>query len=331
MLHRLLPALCLCILAIPAWSQEAAGGLAESVPEKILVVGQRPGPGLWKISKDGHVLWVFGTYNPLPKKMEWRSHEVETILSQSQEYLPLPAWSASVGFFRGITLLPHVIGMKKNPDGAKLKDLMPADVYARWLVLKTKYIGENEELERERPFFAADALYRNALMHAGLSNGHEVVNAIDALVKQKKIKTTHSAIKLSMDDPAKLLKDFKKSPLEDVECFSKTLERLETDIDAMRIRANAWAKGDLGTIEKLSYADRDAACGNAMLNSAAFKAQPGFDGVQERVLALWLAAAEKALATNASTFAVLHMRDILDPRGYVAALQAKGYLVEKPD
>ena len=54
------------------------------------------------------------------------------------------------------------------------------------------------------------------------------------------------------------MRDFKKSSLDDLACFSKTIERLETDIDAMRIRANAWAKGDLDMIRKLVYCRRRA-------------------------------------------------------------------------
>lgn len=45
----------------------------------------------------------------------------------------------------------------------------------------------------------------------------------------------------------------------------------------------------------------------------------------------WLAAAEKSLTANTSTFAVLALKDILDPKGLVAALEAKGYVVEKPE
>eukprot|EP01034_Spumella_vulgaris_P036081 gene36081-44497_t len=137
MLKQVLPVLCLILPAASAWAQtetpppaaaaEATAAIeaeAEAVPEKILVVGQKPGPGLWKVSKDGHVLWVFGTYSPLPQKMEWRSQQVESILSQSQEYLTPPGASASVGWLRGLTLLPSLIGVKKNPDGATLKDVL---------------------------------------------------------------------------------------------------------------------------------------------------------------------------------------------------------------
>lgn len=321
--------------SVPSAGTEPAGAApadgSDVVPEQILVVGQKPGPGLWKVSRDGHVLWVFGTYSPLPQKMEWRSQQVETILAQAQEYLPPPSAQASVGFWGGVTLLPHLIGLKKNPDGARLKDVLPADVYTRWQALKGKYLGENEGIERERPIFAAETLFRAGLQQAGLSKGYEVSAMIDKIVKQRKIKVTRTGIALPLDDPARLMKDFKKSQLEDVACFSTTLERLESDIDAMRIRANAWAKGDLEAIRKLSYPDQETACSDAMRNAAFVKDQPGFQDVAGRLQSSWIGAAEKALAANDTSFATLRLADILAPKGYLAALQAKGYQVESPD
>ena len=331
MLKLIAPALSLCLLAAPALSQTAAADVVDPGGEKVLVVGQRPGPGLWKVSKGDHVLWIFGTYSPLPKNMQWRSHEVETILAQSQEYLTPPSASAGVGIFRGITLLPYIIGIKKNPDGAKLRDVVPADTYARWLVLKAKYIGDDEGIESERPIFAGDELYRKGLNQAGLSNGNAVVKEIEKIVKKKNIKMTHSAVMLPMEEPAKSIKDFKKSQVDDTACFAKTLERLETDIDAMRVRANAWAIGDLDVIQKLSFADRDAACQSAMRNNSVVKAQKGLQAAEERMREAWLASAEKSLAANTSTFATLALQDILDPNGLVAALEARGYVVERPE
>ena len=48
-----------------------AGQELEAAPTTVVVSGKRPGPGLWKVSKDGHVMWVFALYSPLPQKMEW--------------------------------------------------------------------------------------------------------------------------------------------------------------------------------------------------------------------------------------------------------------------
>ena len=66
------------------------------------------------------------------------------------------------------------------------------------------------------------------------------------------------------------------------------------------------------------------------MNSSLAKTTPAFQNVRERIRANWMKAAEKSLAENTSTFAILQMKDILDPNGYLADLKAKGYTVESP-
>ncbi|WP_343732562.1 TraB/GumN family protein [Duganella sp.] len=328
---RLLAACCLILPLTTAFAQTEEAAQPEQAQETVLLVGQRPGPGLWKVSKGDHVLWIFGTYSPLPKKMEWRSQQVESILAESQEYIGQPGASAHVGFFRGLTMLPSLMSMKKNPDGAKLQDVLPADVYARWKPLKAKYIGDNDEIEEERPLFVAEALYSAGLKQAGLTKGEEVQKKIAGIVKQRKIKSTSTVIELEMDDPSRILKDFKKSQMADTACFDKTLARLETDIDAMRVRANAWAKGDLEAIQKLSYPDQETECADAVGKADFVKNAPGFQNVRQRVRDGWLVAAERALNNNAVTFATLRLSQILAQDGYLAALKAKGYQVDSPE
>jgi hypothetical protein len=128
-----------------------------------------------------------------------------------------------------------------------------------------------------------------------------------------------------------MIKDFKKAPVEDAACLNSTVVRLETDIDAMRVRANAWAKGDIDGIRKLDFVDHEENCRDVIFNSAAVRDEPAFQSVRPRLKALWVAAAASALEKNASTFALLPMKEILDPKGMVAALAAKGYTVEQPE
>ena len=330
MFKRLLPALCLLLPLTAALAQEEEAAPAAET-ESVLLVGQRPGPGLWKVSKGEHVLWVFGAYSPLPNKMEWRSQQVETILAQSQEYLTPPRAQFKIGFFKSLTMLPTLIGIEKNPDGATLQDVLPADVYARWQPLKAKYLGKNNGIERERPIFAAQTLYEAGLKQAGLTRGFEVDKKIDSLVKQHKVKVTETGIKLDTSNASEALGEFKKSQLADTACFTKTLDRLEADLDAMRVRANAWSKGDIEAIQKLSFPDQKAACDDAMLNAEFVKKMPAFQNVRARMQAAWMSAAEKALDSNNTSFAVLNMSFILGEENYLNALKAKGYEVVSPD
>jgi hypothetical protein len=305
----------------------------QAPPAQVLVSGKRPGPGLWKVSKDGHVMWVFGMYAPLPLKMEWDDSRVDRLIGQSQEVLGPPGAGISVGWLGGLKVLaalPSAIGMMKNPDGAQLHDVVPSDVYARWSVLKQQYIGEDDGVERYRPFFAAEKLTEAGLKKSGLSGGLEVRVQIEGIAKKRGVKVTQTSTMTTLEDPGRVLKDFKQSQMEDTACFTKTLERFEGDIDAMRVRANAWANGNIAEISNLDYAEREDACHDAILNSPAARKHPAFQNLRERRLESWLKAAEKSLADNTSTVAMLSMSDILGPKSYLAALQAKGYTVESP-
>jgi hypothetical protein len=99
----------------------------------------------------------------------------------------------------------------------------------------------------------------------------------------------------------------------------------------MRLRANAWAVGDMSKIASLSFADREAACTDAILNNDAFKSNEHLKQAKETMRKKWLDNAERALAANNSTFAVLPLAQLLDPKGPLAELQAKGYKVEAPE
>jgi uncharacterized protein YbaP (TraB family) len=330
---RLPAALCAALLVLPAWAQTEPESAAapDAATEKVLVVGQKPGPGLWKISRGDHVMWVFGAYSPLPRKMEWRSQEVEAIMAQSQQYLTAPGASPDVGYLRALTALPFLYGVRDNPDGATLQQVLPPEVYRRWQGMKQKYIGDDKGVDSLRPIFAADTLFRKALEQAGLTNSMEVRDAIEKLAKKNKLKITPVEIKLPVDSPSRMVRDFKKAQVDDAACLSATMDTLERDIDEARARANAWAKGDLAAISKLNFAEREGACNGAMMNSSFVQKQPGWQDLPQRLRMAWVQAAEHALDANRSTFALLPIHELLNPRGAVAMLAAKGYAVQQPD
>jgi hypothetical protein len=324
-LARALPlaaALCLAAASLPAWAQ------TEDAPAQVIVEGRRPGPGVWKVSQGEHVMWIFGVYSPLPKKMEWDDARVERLVKGAQEVLLEPHTGVVIKSFgsalRTLVALPRLIGIEKNPDGATLRDVLPADTYAHWAQLKAKYIGADEDVERLRPMFAAERLLRAALEKNGLTGGDEIYIRIDQIVKANKVRQTPTGLRVDLDDPGGMIKDFKQSRIADLACLVKTLDGLEGDIAAMRVRANAWANGDIAAIQTLDFAESGAACRDAKLNNAMMKKALGVEDVTARLRASWLEAAEHALASNTSTFATLQMKDMLGPDGVLAALQAKG-------
>jgi len=326
-----------CILAIgsavaqePIPQAEDTATLATDEVEEILVVGEQPGPSLWKVYKDTHVLWVMGTISPIPKNMQWHSRQVETVVANSQEFLMEPKVKVEVGFWSKVGLLPSLIGVKHNPEGKKLVDVLSPELYARWSILKEKYIGKDSDIEKNRPIFVATELFKKSIDKSDMAPNDSIRWAIENIVRTNKIKTTKPIVGQELKNARALVKKFKKSSLDDTECFAKTIERLETDLGAMRVRANAWATGDLNTLRSLPYHNEREDCESAVLNSELAQ-ELGMQNIKQLLKDEWLAAVELALASNESTFAMLPMAELYKTDGYLAALAAKGYSIERPE
>jgi hypothetical protein len=313
----------------------------EDAPEEILVTGEFPGPGMWKVMRaddPSHVLWILGSPPPLPKKMKWKSKDVEAVVLSSQEVLLGSSVNVKpdkdIGFFRGLSLLPAALAARKNPDKDKLEDVVPADVYARWLVQKKKYLGRRSGVEKWRPIFAAYELRGEAFDDLKMRESGVVWESLSKLVEKNKIKTTTPTLEFGIETKnikAKI-KEFAREPLADTECFAKTLDLVEaiSDRETMSDRATAWATGDLERL--LAFAalpNPNIACETAIMESQIAQQLMPSD-LSARLRALWLDAAEKSLAENESTFAFLNIHELTSPQGQLAALRAKGYVVEEP-
>lgn len=299
--------------------------------ETVVVSGVQPGPGLWKVSKDEHVLWVLGTLSPLPRRMSWESREVEGVIAQAQRVLLTPRVDVDVagGALAGVFLLPSLLKARNNPDKQTLADVLPADLYARWQPLKRKYIGRSDSVEKRRPIFAAQELYEEATDDAGLRIDGKVSETVEKLAKKHDVALESPSLKVRLAEPRDTLREFAKTSLDDIDCLRKTVERLETDLPAMQLRANAWAVGDIEALRALPYVDQNQACRDAMLRNSIVQ-ERGMGDLRERLAATWLAAAEKTLHDNAVSLAVLPMSQLFADDGYLAALQARGYAVEAP-
>jgi len=322
--------LLLSAFAVAQAPEEQEASITEEEVAEVLVVGEQPGPGLWRVYKGDHVLWILGILSPLPKNMQWHSRQVEEAVANSQELLMPPNVTLKVGFWAKVGILPSLIGVKNNPDGKKLVDVLPEDLYLRWSLLKEKYIGKDNDIEKTRPIFAATELSKKSIEKSGMVAADSVRWKVEAIVKSHNIKTTVPKFEQEFKNPRASVKKFKKLSLDDTECFKRTLDRLETDLGAMRIRANAWATGDLETLRNLPYHNEREDCETAVLNSEIAQEQ-GLQDIKQLLKLEWVTAAETALASNESTFAMLSIAELYKKDGYLAALEEKGYSVERPE
>ena len=315
---------------------EVVAPLAEEKPlaavqlETILVTGEQPGPGLWKVSKGDHVLWILGTVSPLPKKMVWLAPATEAVITESSEIIAPPRATVSIGWFKAMTMLPSLLGVRKNPDGVKLQDVVTKELYARWLVQKQRYLGKDKDSEDWRPIFAGAELYSRAIKQTGLTDTGVVWPVIQKLAKKRRIPITRPLLKLEVQHARRAVKDFRKSELDDLSCFDHLLQRVEHQLPALAERANAWAVGDLSALRQQDYSDLRNPCWSAFMQSA-FVADQKLTDLEQRVDQIWFDAAEQALAKNRQSFAQLSIDRLIAPDGYLAQLAAKGYAIEAPD
>ena len=95
-------------------------------------------------------------------------------------------------------------------------------------------------------------------------------------------------------------------------------------------RANAWATGDMKTLQSLMPQKNYEPCIVSAINGD-FEKQLNIPDLPQRIESAWMNAAEAALIRNRQTVAVLSMEQLLSTDGYLAKLKARGYIVRQPD
>ncbi|HEV7491219.1 MAG TPA: TraB/GumN family protein, partial [Rhodanobacteraceae bacterium] len=266
--------------------------------------------------------------------IHWQPKEVEEAIADSEEVLDPPRIKvdANIGFFGKLRLLPALVGVRDNPDHATLQQVVPPDLYARWNALKTKYFGagRGRNIETWRPIFAAIELWNEAIRKAGLTRSDITGDVVRDAAKRAKLETVAPVYTVQVDDPRAAVKEFKQGAMEDLDCFRKTLDRIDGDLDAMTGRANAWATGDVDALRRLPDSDQREAC-IAAVTGTDMAREHGVADLPDRIENVWLDAASAALGKNRVTFARLPIADLLAKDGYLAKLKARGYAVESPD
>ncbi len=249
-----------CVLH-PAFSRAQTS--AEPLDE-IVVTGEYAGPGLWQVTHPdypGHTLWILGEPPPLPNRMRWHPQKVERVALQSQEILLQPGFSLKpdkkVGVFRMLSLVPAALKLRKNPDKATLRELIPPDIYARWLVQKKLYLGRDSGVEKMRPFLVAQKLRDAAFKEMDLGVGG-AWGAIAKMVGEKKIPVTSPSLDFTFktDELRAQIKSFARQKLADEECFAQTVALTEalSNKQVEDARARAWATADLARLQRIATA-----------------------------------------------------------------------------
>jgi uncharacterized protein YbaP (TraB family) len=248
--------------AVPPGATQAGAPAAEAI-EEVTITGERPGPEMWKVTKAGHVLWLLGTLETLPKRMTWRSAKVDTVIAQSQLVIPASTTvKADAGPFAMVGLYFNWRRTERLADKQHLADVLPAPLSQRFEALRHRY-APYEGMDTLRPMVAAQQLFRKALADSGLRNGKEVEKAVLEKARSRKVRVQENLVRI--EDPKGLLAELRDVPVSaELPCFEITIARLEHDLPALRERASAWAVGDVDALRKLRSAQERAACWDAI-------------------------------------------------------------------
>jgi hypothetical protein len=313
---------------------------SEEPLEEIIVTGEYAGPGMWQVTHPdhpGHTLWIVGEPPLLPKGMYFRSQKVAQVASQSQEILQRTGFTLKpdekVGVFRMLTLVPAALKLRKNPDKATLQELIPPDLYARWLVQKKLYLGRDSGVEKMRPFLVAEKLRNAAIEKLQVGYGGSWPEVWEH-VRTKKIPVTSPTLEyiFKTDNLRGQIKAASRQKLADGECFARTVEFTEalSNKQVEDARARAWATGDLAMLRELPpLPDPDSACVQAIVNALAMTSPVPTDA-REQMDELWFGAAGNALTKNESTLAFVPMSTLLGEHGYLESLRKRGYEILAP-
>jgi hypothetical protein len=323
------PAIALSLLSMLARADEPVSSATASALEDpaagamevIVVSGMQPGPGLWKVSKGNHVMWILGEISPYPRKTQWNSSEFARLLRHSQEliidfsgYWPLDRDERR-----------QYDRAEKLPAGSTLKDVISPELHAR-MEATAKTFGASG-LEQVHAFAATNRLVTSAMKKLGL-RGFSARFAADELGKRRQMKITYYA---APEPPFEVRLQTWQQPANSV-CLERVIDALQDGGNGVKRLANAWSVGDVEALRQLvppySFSRdgfRSGACAHAMRGGEKLALE--YDAIRKEG---WLAEADRALANNRSTMAVVLMSEIFAPDGYLAGLRARGYKIEEP-
>lgn len=306
--------------------QTQAAGPPLEVLDEVLVTGTQPGPPLWQVKSGNNVLWVFALVPYVSKDIKWRSEKVETVLTGTREvlaqygtgYIPPPATP---------TLSKKDLAALLNqtrylPDGQTLRDVLPSELHARFQTAiaafpaRDKNMEQENDLERSRPLWAANLLWRRAWVALKLGTP-PVTEKIADMAKRKKVKITS----VEFRDWAGYVAPFP-ATIEAAmdECrLDEFLQNLEGRGSRLKARANAWAVGDVKRLTQLVRPPlpRIPHCEDSEAKGTDLKEK-------------WLTAMERSLANNSSTLAVVDASLLLSVDGLLDTLRSRGYEVVDP-
>lgn len=320
-------------LLLAAWTQQSSAQAqaqprTEETLDEVVVSGEQPGPGLWKVTNGANTLWVLGTYTPLPRDMKWRAREVESVIARSQTVIAPAEVEAGIGFFTGVRLLPTLLRARAIPDDGTLAEVLQPALYSRWAVLAKRY-SLPDKVERWRPVLAGFVLRDEAMDAAHLSDREIAWPVVEKLAKRHDVMIRRPTVALDIKDPKGLIKDYTRINVSaEADCLETIVVQIEHGIPQLQSLANAWATGDVAALRNVETDPAEARCRDALMGSSRLGSE--IKEAQRRYRQEILLAWEGALQRDGNALALAAVDELVARDGLLQELRDRGYVVSEP-
>lgn len=233
------------LLAAPVTAPALARAQVSPAPD--VVVSLEPvhlHPALWKITRGGTTIWLFGTIHTLPAGANWLTGAVAQAADSADEIateIDDPTGSATRTAFTTRSLLPA---------GDHLSTLLPDDERADLAKRLAQFGLQADRLDPDKPWYAAVALSTLPL----LRRGFEARNGVEAGLAAREAGRTvqHTGIETPDGQLAILDGLPQTSQLAYLKNVIDDFDKVDGEIDAM---VAAWGKGDAATLARIMNED----------------------------------------------------------------------------
>ena len=266
-----------------------------------------PGVAYWVVSDEDSTMVLFPTIHVLPGDLDWQSDIVNQRIAEADEvwFEVLPA---ELNDQTAVQALSMTYGM--SPD-RPLSERLDAETYGR-LVTQSESLGLSPELmEPFRPWMAAVTLATMDLVRDGFdpASGVEMVIGADTPdAKERGLETVEQQL------------SFFGGLSEDVETafLLSTLDDIEKDQQELKDFAEAWALGDLSSLEEL------------VLDSIRETSEELYDVLITRRNKNWAEMLSEELEGAGNDFVAVGAGHLIGEDGLPTLLAERGYTVEGP-
>jgi hypothetical protein len=313
----------LLILAAPAFAEPAALPAAASPPpppdesavvQELEVIGRRPGPALWRVSRGGSQVVIVGGLSPLPHSLQWNTTRVQQALDTATVLL-LPPDKPHVGFFGGVGMLLG-LGALRPPHG-DMDAGLPPELRARYDQTINRFHLDPKRYRKWKPAVAGLLLVADFRRAAGLST-EKPNTTIARMARSARVQVvTVGAVEAKplFDAAARM------SELQNQACLAAALDDVAEEAAHARPAAEAWASGDLRGVRANT---------SAPLLDKCLLQLPSVQSVVEKGTKEAVTSIDKALGRPGHSVAVIDLTFLLRPNGVLDRLKAQGAEIALP-